>query len=101
MEELRSHDNTADDLRPTSRFVSIDSPHHSGTGPLDFPNAEKSGGRYVSINSSQLNRVSETALSEFLGDKGALGEIATWAPRDSLSGDEESANIAKQRAENP
>ncbi|WP_417288072.1 hypothetical protein [Corynebacterium variabile] len=82
MEELRTQSGTGGTApRPSFRFVSIDQPPFAEVGPTDLPSVANGGGRYVSIGTKQSYRVFDAGLSIKLGERKALGEIATWAPR--------------------
>ncbi|RAV33068.1 tubulin-like doman-containing protein [Corynebacterium heidelbergense] len=64
------------------QFVTIDVPLEPEPGPNGLPNVPQAGGRYVGIGSTQPYSQFDRGLSDNLGRKGALGEIATWASRD-------------------
>lgn len=63
------------------QFVSVDVPITPEAGPSNLPNVPNAGGSYVGIGTTQQYRSFDSGVSETLGAKGELGEIATWAPR--------------------
>ncbi|MDN6324473.1 MAG: tubulin-like doman-containing protein [Corynebacterium sp.] len=78
---LRSFDPTLTSLPKAWQFVSIDVPIDPEKGPGGLGNVPENGGRYVGIGSKQQYRTFDSGLSQYLGRRGALGDIATWAPR--------------------
>lgn len=79
---LRQVDPERAELPAAWQFVTIDVPLEPEAGPDGLANVAQAGGRYISIgNRLHYNRFDE-GLSHQLARTGALGEIATWAPRD-------------------
>lgn len=78
---LRGIDPTITSLPKAWQFVSIDVPVAPEKGPDGLSNVQANGGRYVGIGSKTQYRTFDAGLSTTLGTRGALGEIATWAPR--------------------
>ncbi|WP_080793014.1 tubulin-like doman-containing protein [Corynebacterium pacaense] len=78
---LRSIDPTITSLPKAWQFVTIDVPIVPEKGPSGLGNVQDNGGTYIGIGSKAQYRTHDASLSTVLGDKKALGEIATWAPR--------------------
>lgn len=78
---LRAFDPTLTSLPKAWQFVSIDVPVSPEKGPDGLGNVQDNGGRYVGIGSRQQYKTFDAGLSMTLGQKGILGEVATWAPR--------------------
>mgnify|MGYP000852730649 CR=1 FL=1 len=78
---LRSVDPSITRLPKAWQFVTIDVAGQPEPGPSGLANVPENGGRYISIGSDQQYATFDAGVSASLGAKGALGEIATWAPR--------------------
>lgn len=79
---LRRVDPGRAELPAAWQFVTIDVPLEPEPGPEGLANVAQAGGRYIPIgNRLHYNRF-DAGLSHQLARTGALGEIATWAPRD-------------------
>lgn len=78
---LRSVDPSLTELPKAWQFVTIDVAGTPEPGPSGLGNVPENGGRYVSIGSDQQYSTFDAGVSAGLGAKAALGEIATWAPR--------------------
>ncbi|MGP5497421.1 tubulin-like doman-containing protein [Corynebacterium flavescens] len=83
--ELRAIDPTIKSLPKAWQFVSLDVPLEAESGPDGLPNVVQNGGDYVGIGSHLSFSQFDTGVSDELGKRGMLGEIATWAPRDPKS----------------
>ena len=85
MDQLRAHlksiDPSITKLPDAWQFVSIDVPIKAEAGPNGLPNVAEAGGSYLSVGSSSNYTAFDQGLSQALGSKAALGEIATWASR--------------------
>ncbi|MBP3089256.1 hypothetical protein EML15_08870 [Corynebacterium sp. sy017] len=85
MDQLKAFLKTIDPHRtklPESwQFVTVDVPIVPEAGPQGLPNVTDAGGTYVSVGASQNYAAFDKGLSQVLGSKKALGEIATWASR--------------------
>ncbi|SQG63572.1 Uncharacterised protein [Corynebacterium renale] len=78
---LRAKGWTGSTLPQAWQFVSIDVPIAPEPGPGGIDNVKNAGGEYIGIGVTQQYRSFDDGVSRRLGAKGALGEIATWAPR--------------------
>lgn len=78
---LRQIDPERSELPAAWQFVTIDVPIVSEKGPDGLANVQQTGGQYISIGSQMHYNHFDQGLSQQLGQAGALGEIATWAPR--------------------
>ncbi|WP_130840541.1 tubulin-like doman-containing protein [Corynebacterium neomassiliense] len=78
---LRSFDPTLTTLPKAWQFVSVDVPIDPEKGPDGLGNVQVNGGRYVGIGSKEQYRTFDSGITRMLGDRKALGEVATWAER--------------------
>src|SRR5699024_7808988 len=78
---LRQIDPDRSELPAAWQFVTIDVPIVSEKGPDGLANVQQAGGQYISIGSQMHYNHVDQGHSQQLGQAGALGEIAPWAPR--------------------
>ena len=78
---LRSFDPTLTRLPKAWQFVSVDVPIEPEKGPDGLGNVQSNGGRYVGIGSKEQYRTFDSGITRTLGDRKALGEVATWSER--------------------
>lgn len=78
---IRSFDPTLTSLPKAWQFVSVDVPIEPEPGPDGLGNVQVNGGRYVGIGSKEQYRTFDSGITRMLGEKKALGEVATWSDR--------------------
>lgn len=78
---IRSFDPTLTSLPKAWQFVSVDVPIEPEPGPDGLGNVQVNGGRYVGIGSKEQYRTFDSGITRMLGERKALGEVATWSDR--------------------
>ncbi|HJE10297.1 MAG TPA: tubulin-like doman-containing protein [Corynebacterium glutamicum] len=74
------------------QFVSVDVPTSPESPGPNLPNVPEAGGRYISCGSSDRYATVDTAVSNQLSSRGALGGVSSWALRNP---DSETTPISK------